>query len=120
MSNETKLKIIKAVARPQLTYGSGAWGFAAKSHIQRIQATENKLLRCAIDAPWFVRSKQIYRDLKWETITEFMKRKAEKLFKTAKEHPNEELRRLVDYDPEKDRGRMRIYKRRPRDQLRRD
>lgn len=33
-----------------------------------------------MDAPWFVQNKQIYRDLKWETVTDFMVRKDNKLF----------------------------------------
>ena len=72
----------------------------------------------AMDVPWFVRNKRIYKDLEWEPVTEFMKRKAERIFDKAKQHPNEELRRLVDYDPTEEARRSRTYHRRPRDQLR--
>lgn len=120
MDINTKLRIIKAVARPQLTYGSVAWGYAAKNHIKRIQSTEDKYLRWAIDAPWFVRNIQIHRDLKWDRITDFMKKKAERIFEKLIEHPNEELRRLIDYDPAEDARRMNTYRKRPRDQLRND
>ncbi|ERL91134.1 hypothetical protein D910_08474 [Dendroctonus ponderosae] len=64
----------------------------------------------AIDAPWFVRNSQIYRDLEWEPLREFLTRKAAEDFEEAGRHSNEELRNLVNYTPED------LVKKRPRHQ----
>ena len=90
----TKLRLIQAVARPQLT-----WGYAAKIHIKRLQATENKLIRAAANAPWFVRNAHLQQDLQWEPFKDNIRRRAEGTFRRAGNHPNEELRNLVAYDP---------------------
>ncbi|ENN72017.1 hypothetical protein YQE_11308, partial [Dendroctonus ponderosae] len=65
------------------------------------------------NAPWFVRNSQIYRDLEWEPLREFLTRKAAEDFEKAGRHSNEELRNLVNYTPE-DLG---PRKKRPRHQL---
>ncbi|ENN83121.1 hypothetical protein YQE_00518, partial [Dendroctonus ponderosae] len=59
-----------------------------------------KLLRMAIYAPWFVRNSQIYRDLEWEPLRDFLQRKAASTFEKAENHPLAELRNAVDYSPE--------------------
>ncbi|ERL84472.1 hypothetical protein D910_01903 [Dendroctonus ponderosae] len=55
MSIRNKLLLIKTIIRPALTYGSTSWGYASECHLKRLQATENKIRRMAVDAPWFVR-----------------------------------------------------------------
>ncbi|ENN81189.1 hypothetical protein YQE_02402, partial [Dendroctonus ponderosae] len=105
--------MVNTIIRPTLAYASTSWGYAAECHLNRLQATENKLLRMPIDAPWFVRNFQIYRDLEWEPLREFLKRKAAEDFEKAGRHSNEELRNLVNYTPE-DLG---LRKKRPRHQL---
>ncbi|MFS5355118.1 reverse transcriptase family protein, partial [Streptococcus agalactiae] len=98
LSLQNKLTLIKTVIRPTLLYASTAWGHAANDVLMKIQRIENKLLRMALDAPWFVRNTQIYRDLDWQPIQIAMKEKAKNTFKRAEEHPNPELRRLVNYE----------------------
>lgn len=117
MSLKTKVTMIKVIARPQLTYGSTAWGHAAKSHRKRLAAVENIQLRRAANAPWYMRNVNIRRDLEWTPIEEFMRQKAEKNFRKAADHSNEELRRLTEYDPAIDRILYRRYHKRPKSQL---
>ncbi|ERL94528.1 hypothetical protein D910_11805 [Dendroctonus ponderosae] len=113
MNVRNKLLLIKSVIRPAMTYASTAWGYAAETYLRQLQATENKLLRMAIDAPWVVRNRQIYRDLEWEPLRDLLKRKAATTFEKAENHPFEELRNAVDYSPE-DFG---PRKKRPRHQM---
>lgn len=40
---------------------------------------------------WFFVIKRFKETRNWEIITEFMKRKAEKIFENAGQHPNEKL-----------------------------
>ncbi|ENN83068.1 hypothetical protein YQE_00570, partial [Dendroctonus ponderosae] len=60
MSISNKLLLIKTSIRPALAYGSTSWSYASDCHLKRLQATENKILRMAVDAPWFVRNNQIF------------------------------------------------------------
>ncbi|ERL91910.1 hypothetical protein D910_09233 [Dendroctonus ponderosae] len=113
LSLKNKLTLIKAIIRLAVLYASTAWGHAADTSIHRIQAMENKLLRMALDAPWFVRNAQIYRDLEWKPFRQALKEKAEATYRRAEEHPYEELRKFVNYDVEATSARIK----RPRHQL---
>jgi len=44
-SVKTKLTLIRTIIQPHLTYASAAWGYAAKTHLKRLQAVENIALR---------------------------------------------------------------------------
>ncbi|ENN73779.1 hypothetical protein D910_06446 [Dendroctonus ponderosae] len=66
-----------------------------------------------VDAPWFVRNSQIYRDLKWEPLRDFIARKAGADLQKAESHCNEDLRNAVSYEPMD----MGPRKKRPRHQL---
>jgi len=111
-SVKTKLTLIRTIIQPHLTYASAAWGYAAKSHLKRLQAVENIALRAAVDAPWYVRNDTITRDLKYKTATVIIKEHAQKLFAIMAEHQNPLIRAAIDYDPE-----MEAPHKRPRHQL---
>ncbi|ERL84844.1 hypothetical protein D910_02268, partial [Dendroctonus ponderosae] len=87
LSLKNRLTLIKAIIRPAVLYASTAWGHAADTSIHRIQAMENKLLRMALDAPWFIRNAQIYRDLEWKPFRQALKEKAEATYRRTEEHP---------------------------------
>jgi len=38
---------------------SNAWGYAAKSHLKKLQAVESIALRTAVDASWYVKNVDI-------------------------------------------------------------
>ncbi|KAJ8909866.1 hypothetical protein NQ315_013903 [Exocentrus adspersus] len=107
-----KLLLMKTVIQPQLTYASTAWGHACKTHLKRIQAVENIALRTATSAPWFVRNRDLYRDLEWTPVLKVIKAKAAKVYAKATDHENPLLRAAVDYEPD----RAATHKR-PRQQL---
>ncbi|KAJ8925190.1 hypothetical protein NQ315_001376 [Exocentrus adspersus] len=96
-----KLLLIKSVIQPQLTYASTAWGHACNTHLRRIQAVENIALRTATSAPWFVRNRDLYRDLEWTPVQEVIKVKAAKVYAKATDHENPLLRAAVDYEPDR-------------------
>lgn len=39
------------------------WGCAKKSNINIIQRCQNKILRGIVNAPWYIRDKDLHRDL---------------------------------------------------------
>lgn len=94
-----KLTLIRTLIRPLLTYASVAWGYQAKTYLKKIQAVENVALRCAVDAPWFVRNADIFRDLEYTPVTEDIQDRAKKLYALAAEHGNPLVRDATDYDP---------------------
>ncbi|KAJ8917642.1 hypothetical protein NQ315_005089 [Exocentrus adspersus] len=107
-----KLLLIKSIIQPQLTYASTAWGHACKTHLKRIQAVEDIALRTAVSAPWFVRNRDLHRDLEWTPVQEVIKTKAAKVYAKATDHENPLLRAAVDYVPDRA-----ATHRRPRQQL---
>ncbi|KAJ8967936.1 hypothetical protein NQ317_000815 [Molorchus minor] len=74
-----KLLLIRQVIQSQLTYAATAWGYAASSYQKRLQSVENIALRCAVNAPRFVKNADIIRDLQYTTTTDTIKERATKL-----------------------------------------
>ncbi|KAJ8981033.1 hypothetical protein NQ317_018005 [Molorchus minor] len=94
-----KLLLIRQVIQAQLTYASTAWGYAANTHLKRLQTVENTALRCAVNAPRYVRNADIIRDLQYTTTTDTIKDRATKLYAKIDEHHNPLVRAASDYDP---------------------
>lgn len=95
-----KIRLYKAVIRPTMTYASSVWGYAAHSHVQKLQVVQNKVLRMAFDAPWFVSNATLHNDSQMATIGEFIRDKASTEFTRLENHPNPLLAGLMDYDTE--------------------
>jgi hypothetical protein len=74
LKTKCTLLIYKSILRPLLTYGCQVWGTASKTHIHKIQKFQNKILRISVNAPWFIRNRQLHKDLKIQTIEEFIKK----------------------------------------------
>ncbi|KAJ8970979.1 hypothetical protein NQ317_003850 [Molorchus minor] len=94
-----KLLLIRQVIQSQLTYAATAWGYAANTYQKKLQAVENVALRCAVNAPRFVRNADIIRDLQYTTTTDTIKDRATKLYAKIDEHINPLVRAASDYDP---------------------
>ena len=68
------LILYKALVRPLVTYGCPVWGNSSATNINKLQVLQNKIIRTAVDAPWFVRNEQIHRELNLPTFSEFITR----------------------------------------------
>ncbi|GJQ72551.1 hypothetical protein Trydic_g1222 [Trypoxylus dichotomus] len=73
-----KIRIYKAVLRPIITYASAVWATAAPTHIKKLETFQNRTLRMALNAPWFVRNITIQRDAGVEPLMDFIRRIATK------------------------------------------
>jgi hypothetical protein len=51
------------------------------SNIQVIQRYQNKVLKCIVNAPWYIRNSDLHRDLGIETVRDI-------IVKFAKSHEN--------------------------------
>jgi hypothetical protein len=54
LSVHHKLTLYKQVIPPVWSYGIQLWGCASDSNIQLIQRYQNKVLKCIVNAPWYV------------------------------------------------------------------
>ncbi|KAI5738896.1 hypothetical protein M8J77_012467 [Diaphorina citri] len=63
IAKKSAILIYKAILLPVVTYACPIWIAAAKSHTKKIQVFQNKVLRIICNAPWFVKNKNIRRDL---------------------------------------------------------
>ena len=88
LSVENKLKIYKTIIKPIWTYGIPLWWTAAMRHINKIEVIQAKILRTIINGPWYVRNKDIRRDLGIPTVKEEISRYSEKYKSRIATHPN--------------------------------
>lgn len=74
------------IVRSDITYTIVTWGSAAKVHIKKIQAIQNKIFRIITNVSWFVTNEQLYKDLDIPSIHYFIRETAIKLFQQDNLH----------------------------------
>jgi hypothetical protein len=62
-----------------------------KSAFQVIQCFENKVIKCIVQAPWYIRNSDLHRDLRIETVTDIITRLAR-----LQNHINSEVSRPLN------------------------
>lgn len=60
LNTSNKLLIFKMVFQPILTYASPVWGNCAKTHKKKLQIQQNKILKMAMDLPWYSSTKLLH------------------------------------------------------------
>jgi hypothetical protein len=98
MSIKNKITIYRTMIRPSMMYGFAIWGTVSHTQLQKLQVVQNKFLRAAFNAPWFVRNTQLHREANLPTIKEFLLDDARKFYAKAAVHPNPLVRESVNYD----------------------
>lgn len=98
LSCRNKLRLYTAIIRPIITYGMTVWGYAAKTHLKKLEVFQMKMLRIATKAPWYLRNQQIRRETGIPTIEDYIKTAATKTFASLVDHPNQIVRNICDYD----------------------
>jgi uncharacterized protein YeeX (DUF496 family) len=92
LSVHNKLPLYKQVIRPVWIQ---LWGCASESNIQVIQRYQNKVLKCIVNAPWYVPNND-HRDLGIETVTDIITKFAKSHEKRLQDHINTEASRLLN------------------------
>jgi hypothetical protein len=64
-----KQTLYKQVICPVSSYSIQLWGSANDSNIQVIQRYQNKVLKCIVNALWYVRNSGLHRDIVIEAVT---------------------------------------------------
>jgi hypothetical protein len=98
LSLKLKIHLYKSILKPLLSYASPVWLMAAKTHLNKIQRTENKLLRRIIGAPWYIRNKDIRKDLRITPILTDLKSHLATFQKSLASTKNRSLENLWDYE----------------------
>lgn len=99
MSYKNKLLLYRSIIRPTLTYASAAWEFAlTKAQHEKLQVVQNKFLRMAFNAPWFVRGEQLHREAELPMLRQHLDEISRRTLRKADTHPNRLVREAVNYD----------------------
>lgn len=96
LSVHNKILLYKQVLMPIWTYGIQLWGCTKQSNIQMIQRFQNKVLRCIVNAPWYIRNDNLHRDLAMEPVSQIIKKYAEAHEHRLHHHVNVEAIQLLD------------------------
>ncbi|GFX38280.1 probable RNA-directed DNA polymerase from transposon X-element [Trichonephila clavipes] len=97
---KNRLLIYTSILRPVLLYASPVWGHATKTQINRLETSQNVLIRKLTNSPWFVRNADIRFALNLTTVREFIKKIATKFFTNLELIDNRTLRKIEIYTPD--------------------
>jgi len=97
LKHETKLILYKTLLRPIWTYGLELWGSTKPSNIYRIQSIQSKILRCIVNAPFYVSNLTLHTDLKIPFISDLAKSQYLSFHSKLPSHPNPLASSLATY-----------------------
>ncbi|GFT92327.1 probable RNA-directed DNA polymerase from transposon X-element [Trichonephila clavipes] len=100
LSIKNRLLIYTSILRPVLLYASPVWGHATKSNIDRLEFSQNIMIRKLTNSPWFVRNEDLRFALKLTTVRETIKKIATKFFTNLELIDNRTLRKIEIYTPD--------------------
>lgn len=93
------LTVYKALLRPVLLYAAPIWSCAAKTHKDKMQIFQNKVLRIlAKKTKREIRITELHRRFNMDRINTQIKNMAEKFYATAEEAKNPLVQHLGQYD----------------------
>ncbi|GBO28695.1 hypothetical protein AVEN_254814-1 [Araneus ventricosus] len=100
---------------PLISYASPVWGAAANVHMQTLgvysgtplERLQNLTVRLIARQPWYIRNRNIRKDLCLPTKQEYFQRIAERSFKKIDASSNIALQNIPAYDPRSNRNRRR-------------
>jgi hypothetical protein len=84
------------VLYPVCSYGIQLQGCANDSNIDMIQYYQNKVLKCIVNAPWYVPNSDLHRDLRIEMVIDITIKFANSHEKILQNHINTEASRLLN------------------------
>jgi len=96
LSLHSKLLLYKQILKLVWTYGIQLWGCTKQSNIDIIQRFQNKALRNIVNAPWYIRNKDLHRELEVDAVSSEIQRFAQKHEERLHHHENVEAIQLLD------------------------
>jgi len=95
LSLYSKVTIYKSILSPIWKYALQIYGIAAKTNLNKIRVAQSKILRRICNAPWYMRNRDIERDLKVPKVGDVMQLQASNYVQRLGGHPNALARRLT-------------------------
>lgn len=96
LSIHNKILIYNQILKPIWLYGVQLWGCIKESNMKSIQTFQNKVLRNIVNAPWYIRNRDLHRDLGVPYVSSEIRRFAAKHEMRLHEHVNLEAIQLLD------------------------
>lgn len=96
LSIHNKIKLYNQILKPIWSYGIQLWGCTKKTNLYIIQTFQNKVLRNIVNAPWYIRNKDLHRDLQIKLVSDEVKKFAVKHNQRLQVHQNQELESVLD------------------------
>lgn len=94
-----KLLIYKTIIRPIITYACPVWASACKTRINELNRIQNIIIRHRVtQARWFMRNKDLRRDLDLLQLSDFIAKISENFFTRTDNNDNPLLQNLPRYD----------------------
>ena len=112
LSTYNKLLIYKQVLMPVWTYGIQLWGCTSKSNIKIIEKFQNKAIRTIMNCPWYVRDRDLHRDIGLDSVERVIHKFATSHSLRLSQHVNAEASALISSS---NRTERRLQRRRPQD-----
>ena len=99
LSLNNKLLLYRQIVRPITTYGSIVWSTAAKTHLNKIQITQNKFLRISTNAPFASNMARLQDELAIDPISKYLNTLNTKKLNKASTHENPLIPQALNYNP---------------------
>jgi len=91
-----KLLLYKICARPALLYAATVWAAAPRTHLNRLQITQNKFLRIIFNASRYTPVEELHKSAEIETIDEVIARMISNVYNH--DHDNPVIRNTGNYN----------------------
>ena len=93
----SKLTLYRSYLRPILTYACPVFANCAKSHLDKLQRTQNKCLRMILSAPYITKIAVLHEEANIPYIHEFIDKLTENFYKKAHCSKNKLIKKLGKY-----------------------
>ncbi|KAH8354571.1 hypothetical protein KR059_004782, partial [Drosophila kikkawai] len=110
----SKVMIYKSILGPFLFYGLQVYGIAVRCHLNKIRIRQAKTLRRISRAPWYMRTRDIERDLKVPKLGDKLHTISTEYMEKLNNHPNSLARRFATSE-HRTRVRRRLKRHHPQD-----
>lgn len=91
-----KRKLYLTIIRPIITYASPVWSTATDTQLKSLQTFQNKIVKKIAKAPWYIRRRNIHKDLNIPQILDFIDKLNVK-FCTRNIHLNSAIADVIIY-----------------------
>lgn len=98
LSRKNKILLYRTVVLPSALYAAPIWTYAAKTHLEKIERCQNRLLRRIRKAHRYLRNTIVRKDLHILSYRQYASQASANFYDRIYDTPNEIIAELPDYD----------------------